>query len=76
MTKKEKRVQEIKRGKLITPSEGQQLLKQLGYESKNTAGSHQTWSNGQNKIVVLLNVKELPGYLIDQLKEIIKEEGL
>lgn len=76
MSKKDKRIQDVKNGKRISPSEAQQLLKQIGYENKNTEGSHQTWSNGKKKIVILLNRKEQPSYLIDQLKEAIEEEGL
>jgi predicted metal-binding protein len=76
MSKKDKRIQDVKNGKRISPSEAQQLLKQIGYENKNTEGSHQTWSNCKKKIVILLNRKEQPSYLIDQLKEAIEEEGL
>jgi predicted RNA binding protein YcfA (HicA-like mRNA interferase family) len=76
VTKREKLAGQVKKGKQISPEDAQTLLKQLGYEIKGTKGSHQTWSNGKNKITILLNKKELPFYLIDQMKQILEEEGL
>jgi hypothetical protein len=76
MTKQEKLARKVLAGKRISPDEAKTLLKHLGYEVQNTTGSNQTLKKGKNRITILLNKKELPGYLISQLSVLIESDEI
>jgi ATP phosphoribosyltransferase len=78
MTKADKLIEEIKKGKRISADEADKVLKLAGYKPKKQKSGtrHQVYTNGKKILVILLDKKEQPNYIIRQIQEILEEEGL
>ncbi len=75
MSKKEKLIKDVLRGRMISPDEADTLLTHIGYTAKSQAGSHKNYSNGKNLITIVQSGKELKKVYIRQLQIILREEG-
>lgn len=67
MGKTEKLIKKLQNGS-ISASEVRTLLGQLGWVLARTKGSHETWKNNGQVIVIATHDKEIKPYLIRQIR--------
>lgn len=75
MSKKDKLIKDVKRGRRISPEEADKLLNHIGYTARNQEGSHKVYTNGKRTISIVQSDKELLKPYIKQLQELLREEG-
>jgi len=77
MGKYEKLIKRIFEGKAdITPDKAINILKKLDYKSTPTSGSHRTFrKSGCQSVTIILTQNPLKNYLVEKLKETLKQEG-
>ena len=73
MTKADKLVEKLKRGK-INAEELRKLMNHFGYIYKHGKGSHEYWSNGEGIIVISPHGKDLKPYQIRAAKKVLLGE--
>ena len=78
MTKQQKLIDKVKKGCRISAEESDKFLRLVGYvPRKQKSGTrHIIYSNKKRIVVILLDKKEQPDYIIKQLQEILEDEGL
>jgi hypothetical protein len=78
MTKRDKLVSRIFEGKTVSNEEAVNLLLFLGFKTRKktrTGSSHIVLVKNEQSITLVLNRKELKGYQIQLLQDILTKEG-
>ena len=79
MSKRDKLVQKILKGKLdVTPEEAQRILEMLGFKAATTktGGSHLTYRKAERKsVTIVLTQNPVKSYMLEKLQEALKNEG-
>lgn len=75
VTKKDKLIEKILDGKIITTKEAQKVLDWLGYsENISRKGSHATYrKENKTPITIVLTNKDVPHYILDMLQKAVEE---
>jgi len=77
MGKHEKLIKRIFEGKSdITPDEAVNILNKLDFKSTAIGGSHRTFRKpNRQSVTIVLTQNPLKSYLVEKLKETLKQEG-
>jgi len=77
MSKREKLIQKIMLGKSdITPEEAVKMLETLGFRASPTGSSHLTFRKPSSQsVTIVLTQNPLKPYLVEKLREALKNEG-
>ena len=77
MGKRDKLIQKILEGNSdVTPDEAVKILEILDFKAAPTRGSHRTFRKlNRPSVTIVLTQNPLKTYLLEKLKEILKNEG-
>lgn len=73
MSSKKKLLEKLRRGN-ITAKELRTLMKQKGWELRNTVGSHEHWKKGSTLYTLATHTKDLKRYMVKQAQEVLLGE--
>ena len=78
MTKRDKLINRILEGKTVSNDGAVNLLEFLGFKTRKktrTGSSHMVLVKDEQSITLVLNRKELKGYQVKLLQDILRKEG-